>query len=81
MENKEEIETIKRKARQLKQMVGNRLALDECESFIHSTISDYKQGQTLPIDSVSKSACVGCGEDVEDYSEHNNCCNKCWLSV
>ena len=39
------------------------------------------QGQTLPIDSVSKSACVGCGEDVEDYSEDNNCCTKCWLSV
>ena len=48
------------------------------QNFVNSALN---QRQTLPVDSVSKSACVGCGEDVEDFSEDNNCCTKCWLSI
>ena len=37
-----EQEVIKRKAKQLKGIIGMKLSLKDCETFIECTISDYK---------------------------------------
>lgn len=37
-----EIEVIERKARQLKEMIGLAMSIEDCESFVSCVISDYE---------------------------------------